>query len=84
MPPYLRILGFTQQGQEALKYIKEGSNLPLITNPARQMPDIVRCSPRGKRMWELECLATDLYVLACSSLSNRGGGQDYTRPLIKL
>jgi predicted nucleotidyltransferase len=82
MPCYLRVLGFTAQGQKVLRYIKKRASLPLITNPVHQLPPICLHSQRASRIWELECLATDLYMLANQAISARSGGQDYTRPLL--
>ncbi|HHY36827.1 MAG TPA: nucleotidyltransferase [Firmicutes bacterium] len=81
-PCYLRLLGFNPRGQRLLKFIKKRATLPLITKPARDLLPHIRASGRTARMWELECLATDLYVLAYPCPQARRAGQDYTQPLV--
>ncbi|HHW54215.1 MAG: nucleotidyltransferase [bacterium] len=81
-PCYLRLLGFTPRGRQLLKYIKKRATLPLITKPARDLVPHIKASKRTARMWELECLATDLYVLAYPCPRSRQAGQDYTQPLV--
>ncbi|NLP18393.1 MAG: nucleotidyltransferase [Firmicutes bacterium] len=81
-PCYLRLLGFSPSGKKLLQTIKKKACLPLVTRPARELPAIIRHSSRAARMWDLESLATDLYVLAYPCHSARKAGQDYTNPLI--
>lgn len=81
-PCYLRLLGFSSPGRQMLRDIKKKADLPLITRPARDLPPIIHNSIRAARMWDLESLATDLYVLAYPCHGARKAGQDYTNPLI--
>ena len=81
-PCYLRLLGFTPRGRQLLKCIKKRATLPLVTKPARDLVPHIQTSQRTARMWELECLATDLYVLAYPCPRARQAGQDYTQPLV--
>ncbi|HHW92249.1 MAG TPA: nucleotidyltransferase [Firmicutes bacterium] len=81
-PCYLRLLGFTPRGRQLLKCIKKRATLPLVTKPARDLVPHIQTSQRTARMWELECLATDLYVLAYPCPRAHQAGQDYTQPLV--
>lgn len=53
-PPYLRVLGFNEQGREVLREMKRCTGLPIITKPAHG---------RGLPLLELEAQCTDLYQL---------------------
>ncbi len=57
--PYIRVLGFNENGAKLLKEAKKNSSLPIITRSA----DLKNLSPDGKRIFELECKARDLYSL---------------------
>lgn len=81
-PCYLRPLGFSPRGRQLLPAIKKKASLPLVTRPARHLGALICNSKRAARMWELETLATDLYVLAYPSHGERKGGQDYTHPMV--
>lgn len=58
-PPYLRVLGFNQRGQEILKEMKRSAALPLITKPAHARA----LNPQGQALFALEARCTDLYDL---------------------
>ena len=53
-PPYLRVLGATEQGRELLHTMKTTAKLPVITKPAHG---------RAFPLLELEARCTDLYEL---------------------
>ncbi|MBE6915013.1 MAG: nucleotidyltransferase family protein [Ruminococcaceae bacterium] len=56
-PPYLRVLAFNDTGRELLSKTK--TELPIITKPAHAK----NLSGLSKNVFDLEVLATDLYVL---------------------
>lgn len=60
--PYIRVLGFNENGAKLLKKAKKNSELPIITRSA----DLKNLSPNGKRIFEMECKARDLYSLCLS------------------
>ena len=74
LPPYIRVLGMNERGREILSVAKP--ILPLITRTAQ----IESLDVRAKRIFHLECIATDLHALTrpkaapCST--------DYTQKLI--
>lgn len=57
--PYIRVLGFNEKGASILKECKEKCALPIITRAA----DLKNLSSDGKRIFDLECKARDLYSL---------------------
>lgn len=58
-PPYLRILGFNEEGKHMLSQMKEKATLPVITRTA----DIKRLDSNCKSLFNIECRCTDLYNL---------------------
>lgn len=60
-PPYCRVLGMNRNGTALLSVLKERSAIPLFT----KYSDCQALDHTGKRLFALECQATDLYSLAC-------------------
>lgn len=58
-PPYLRVLGFTPAGREILAQAKKLGVLPLVT----QVSDRLHLDSRGRSVFELENMATDVWAL---------------------
>lgn len=58
--PYVRVLGFNEQGREILKLAKDSASLPIImkSSQTEELTDY------GKCIFDLECKATNLYNLA--------------------
>lgn len=75
-PPYIRVLGFNQNGRDLLQKMKKTARLPLVSDP-QQLPD----DPFAKKIFELECKASDLYgsMLPCPLPC----GQEYTVGMIR-
>ncbi|MBR6551655.1 MAG: nucleotidyltransferase [Clostridia bacterium] len=61
--PYIRVLGFNEKGALLLKQCKEKAKLPVITRSA----DLKNLDENGKKIFELECKARDLYSLCLQS-----------------
>lgn len=76
-PPYIRVLGFNKTGEEVLKQIKNKSKIPLILR-AKEIDDLCE---GGKKLFDLECRATDLYMLSLNK--PRECGYEYKAKLIK-
>ncbi len=57
--PYIRVLGFNDNGKRLLGEMKKRASLPIIS----RYSDIVSLDDYGKRLFELECRCTDLYNL---------------------
>lgn len=77
-PPYIRVLAANDRGCRLLKTAKRNST--VITKPAAAR----KLDERGRRFFELEADATDLYVLGGQSAENRRGGMEWeVSPVIK-
>lgn len=73
-PPYLRVLAFNGRGQELLRLVKKASVLPIITRYA----DVSRLDDSAKRLYDLECRASDLYTLCLPKTLPCGYEQKFT------
>ena len=76
-PPYIRVLGFNKTGEEILKQSKEKSKIPLILR-AKEIEELDESS---KKLFDLECRSTDLYMLSLNK--PRECGFEYKAKLIK-
>lgn len=75
LPPYLRVLGFSQKGQEVLRAIKKQATLPLLTKAAH----IDKLSPEAQRVFAAEVRCTELYDLCRSRFGEGSGKNEYTQ-----
>lgn len=60
LPPYIRVLGFTQKGEAALKQISAQTSLPIICTAANTKT----LSTDAKKVFEAQVRAADLWALA--------------------
>lgn len=58
--PFIRVLGFNENGAKILKKTKETATLPIITKSS----EINALGDTAKRVFELECFARDMLSLA--------------------
>jgi predicted nucleotidyltransferase len=72
-PEYIRVLGFNQQGINMLRRMKKKAKLPIVMKPSK-----LDCE-----MFDIECLATDIYVLGYNNSVYKRGGQELTNQIIK-
>jgi len=77
-PRYLRILGFSPRGREALNAMKKKAKLPLITRPARYLRH--SRDARGRKMLAFDLKGSDLYCLLYPEPAHRRAGDDYRHP----
>jgi predicted nucleotidyltransferase len=75
-PPYLRILGFNNQGRLLLRQIKRHSTLPLITRGG-QAKTLARTRPAIESAWALDVRAGDLYRLLENAPAPPPGSAEY-------
>lgn len=79
IPPYARVLAFSEKGREILKIASGKTDVPIITKPA----DAHGLSARGEGVFTTGADARDLYVLGCRAREERRGGTDWrTGPCI--
>ena len=57
--PFIRVLGFNENGAKILKKAKETATLPIITKSS----EINALGEEAKRVFELECFARDVFSL---------------------
>ncbi len=77
-PPYIWVIGMNQRGREILKKAKETATLPIVSSASQ----IAELDNRAKRIFALECRATDLFAL--STPKPLPCGLEMTTPIIKL
>lgn len=58
-PPYIRVLGFNAAGRSVLKTMSKTASLPIVA----VVSDFKKLGADAKRMFALECRATDLFAL---------------------
>lgn len=59
-PPYIRVLGFNEKGRELLRTARETAALPVVMRAS----DIDGLGDRAKRIFDRECVSTDIYALS--------------------
>ena len=74
LPPYIRVLGMNERGREILS--AASPTLPILTRTAQ----VTELDERAKRIFALECTATDLHALAMDK--PQPCGTDHTAKLI--
>lgn len=72
-PPYIRVLGFNTRGREILSAAKHTASLPIVSRKA----DIEQLDDFSRRVFALECLASDLYALCLPKPGACGSEQKY-------
>ncbi len=75
--PYLRVLGFNENGQTLLKSISKTCPVPVIT----KVSQISGLDANIQKIFETECKATDLYSLSLKK--PQPCGLEYTAKIIK-
>lgn len=75
-PPYIRVLGFNENGKRLLRMAKENSSLPIVGSTS----DIKKLNAAAQSMFEFECKATDVFNLALPKI--RQCGTDMTDNLV--
>jgi predicted nucleotidyltransferase len=79
-PAFLRVLGFNARGAELLKDMRKKAALPVITKPAHAK----KLDDAGRRMFELDARATDLYLLCRPELTTARGGLEWTTDPVRI
>jgi predicted nucleotidyltransferase len=76
-PPYVRVLGFNEQGMKLIKENACISDIPIVT----RISEIKNLTPTALKLFETECRATDLFSLALPKPAPCG--LEYTAKIIK-
>ena len=79
LPPYIRILGVNHNGKKLLPHIVSNASLPVLINSS----DCLNLKDKtARQLFDLECLATNLYVLSYKNPNYKQSNLDLTHPLI--
>ncbi len=76
--PYVRILGFNKNGQNLLKSVAKSCPVPVIS----RVSTISDLSQDSRKLFEIECRATDLYCLSLNKPLECG--LEYTAKILKM
>ena len=79
-PPYIRVLGFRKGSEELLSELTRMADVPVITNPSRQIDSL---SASSQRLLRQEMLLTDLYFAHVPGSGKRRGAE-LTEPIIVI
>lgn len=77
-PPYIRVLGFSENGKDLLKLIKEKSPLPIVTSYA----DAKKLSENAKEYFEKEACYTDFYSMLMPKIAPKG--LEFSQSIVKI
>jgi len=72
-PLYIRVLAANKKGRHLLSKIKDTASLPIITTPSAYK----NLGKTARDMFELDCLASDIFALATKNPALRSGRQDF-------
>lgn len=77
--PYLRVLGCNGRGRQLLRAMDGTARLPRLIRPGEAR----RLDPEGRRVFEIEARATDLWSLCLPGPEGRRGGMEWrSRPAV--
>ena len=79
-PPYIRVLGFRKGSEELLSELTRMADVPVITNPSRQIDSL---SASSQRLLRQEMLLTDLYFAHVPGSGKRRRAE-LTEPIIVI
>lgn len=77
-PPYIRVLGFSENGRELLKLMKEKAKLPIVTSYA----DAKKISPAAEDYFEKESKYTDFYSMLMPEIMPKGS--EFGKGVVKI
>ncbi|MBR3988405.1 MAG: nucleotidyltransferase family protein [Clostridia bacterium] len=77
--PYLRILGMTEKGKEALSLISKNTDLPVITSVASALKNL---DEKAREMLICDIKATDIRTIFEKEISDSGA--DFSTAMIKV
>lgn len=80
-PQYIRVLGFTKNGEKLLSQIYNKSNLPIVTSVSKFLKT---ANDTGKMMIEKDILATNIYTLGYQIPAFRESNLDYTKQIVQV
>lgn len=79
--PYIRVLGFNENGRELLSRIKKANPRLQVITSVKKFKD-TNTNKSYNRMLDIDMLATDIYTMACKN--DCIAGLDYTRNMVMI
>ncbi len=80
-PQYIRVLGFTKNGEKILSKITSKSNMPVVTSVSKFLKN---ANEPASKMIQKDILATDIYTLGYQVPNFRKTNLDYTNPVVTV
>lgn len=78
MPPYIRVLGFSENGKELLKEIKQKADLPLVSC----LSDIKKLGKKAEEYFNKESNYTDFYSMLMPKVEKTGA--EFSKSIVKI
>lgn len=78
MPPYIRVLGFSENGKELLKEIKQNSDLPLVSC----LSDVKKLGKKAEEYFNKESNYTDFYSMLMPKVEKTG--VEFSKSIVKI
>ena len=77
-PPYIRVLGFSENGKELLSKMKQTASLPIVTSYA----EAKKLDEKSKEYFEREAEFTDFYTMLTPKISP--AGLEFSKSIVKI
>ena len=77
-PPYIRVLGFSQDGVQLLKKMKQSSRLPIVTSYS----EAKKLSEDAKKYFETQAKYTDFYSMLMPKIAPKG--LEFSQGIVKI
>ena len=71
--PYIRLLGTNSKGLEIMKLVKKFASLPIVSKYSH----VTKLSKTAQKVFECECLSSDLYSLFSNKITICGKEQSF-------
>lgn len=78
MPPYIRVLGFSQNGKELLKEIKQRASLPMVSC----LSDVKKLGKNAEDYFSKEAKYTDFYSMLMPKVAKTGA--EFSKSIVKI
>ncbi|MCD8364625.1 MAG: nucleotidyltransferase family protein [Clostridiales bacterium] len=79
--PYARVLGFRRDAAPMLKEVRKRADLPIITRPAKDFPDLTE---EQKNLFSKNAQASEIYRYVLCRKSGQRLKTEFRRPLVLL
>ena len=80
-PQYIRVLGFTNNGEKLLASLYNKANVPVVTSVSKYLKS---ANDTGRQMMEKDILASNIYTLGYQIPAYREANIDFTRQMVQV